>query len=71
MSSFSNKEPQPYTVRGIDLKCPVCNNDQFTTRRVLLNTPGMTFLNLDWADKNASCFVCSNCTHILWFLGDE
>lgn len=69
MSNFSNKEPQPFNVKGIDLKCPVCSNDKFRTKQVLLNTAAMSFFNLDWANRNANCFICSECTHIMWFFG--
>lgn len=34
----------------------------------MLNTRGMTFLKLDWADRSAKVLVCANCTHITWFL---
>jgi predicted nucleic-acid-binding Zn-ribbon protein len=63
------KEPQPVTVKGIQLKCPVCSNDRFHSKRVMLNTTMLTFLDLDWANREAQCFICSDCTHISWFYG--
>jgi hypothetical protein len=36
-----------------------------------LNTAIATFFNFDWANKSATCFVCSNCTHISWLLGKQ
>lgn len=69
MKKTLKQEPQPYQVKGHDLKCPVCNNDLFRTRRVQLNTALATFFNFDWANRSATCFICSNCTHISWFLG--
>jgi len=70
MSLFKEEEPQPVEVLGNELKCPVCGNQQFWTRRAQLNTAIATFFNLDWANRSATCFVCSECTHILWFLGE-
>ena len=68
MSRFTNQEAQPAVVKGHELKCPICNNGYFRTRRVLLNTPVATFFGFDWANRNAKCYICSNCTHIMWFL---
>lgn len=67
MDKFENQEPQSFVVKGYELKCPICNNRQFRTKCVLLNTTAMTFLNLDWANRNANCYVCSDCNHIIWF----
>ncbi|NIJ53845.1 hypothetical protein [Dyadobacter arcticus] len=69
MSLFSEDEPQPVEIKGNSLTCPVCTNKLFWTRDAQLNTPVATFFNLDWANRSATCFVCSDCTHILWFLG--
>ena len=69
MKSFKNKEPQTIQVRGNELKCPVCSNNIFWARKAQLNSAITTFLNLDWTDRSATCFVCSECTYIFWFLG--
>ncbi len=63
------KEPEIVQVAGNNLRCPVCSNDHFFTRRAQLNTSAASFFGLDWANRSATCFVCSNCTHISWFLG--
>lgn len=68
MEKFEDQESKTFIVKGYELKCPVCNNRHFRIKRVLLNTTAMTFLNLDWANRNANCYICSNCTHILWFM---
>lgn len=70
MSFFKEEEPQPVEVLGNELKCPVCSNVMFWTRQAQLNTAIATFFNLDWINRSATCFVCSKCTHILWFLGE-
>ena len=61
------KDPQTVQVKGIQLECPVCRNRLFWERRVQLNSSILTFLNLDWLDSEATCFICSECTHIIWF----
>jgi hypothetical protein len=70
MSLFKKEEPQPVTVYGNDLKCPVCGNNKFYKDRALMNKSMSTFFRMDWTDRSAFCFVCSNCTYIFWFLGE-
>jgi hypothetical protein len=67
MDTNEKLEPQSVVVKGYELKCPVCNNQQFCNKRILLNTTVMTLINLDWANRNANCYICSNCNHIMWF----
>jgi hypothetical protein len=69
MNLFKNQEPQTVAVNGHDLVCPVCTHRQFWKREAQLNSAVSTFFNLDWADRTATCFVCSQCTYIFWFLG--
>lgn len=71
MKLFEKEESQLIEVLGKPLVCPVCKNTKFWTKSVLLNTTVATFFNLDWANQNATCFICSECTHISWFLGKE
>ena len=55
-------------VNGHQLKCGHCGGGTFTQGRAMLNTAGMTFLKLDWLNKSADTFTCSDCGHIEWFL---
>jgi predicted nucleic-acid-binding Zn-ribbon protein len=71
MGIFREKEPQAIQVGENAFKCPVCGNHLFWTRRAQLNTPVATFFDLDWANKSATCYVCSRCTHISWFLNPQ
>jgi hypothetical protein len=34
------------------------------------NTAGLTFLNLDWANRSAATLTCTACGRIEWFLAD-
>lgn len=58
-------------VAGIILECPICKHNEFWTRKTLMNTVGLTFFNLDWANKTATNYVCNNCGHVLWFLNQN
>ena len=54
-------------IEGNKLSCPVCHHDQFWRRTTLLNTRGLTFMDWDWANKNAQNYVCSKCGFMYWF----
>lgn len=69
MRLFKKKEPQTVEVAGNLLRCPVCNNDLFWTRTTPINSSVSAFFNLPGSGRIATCFVCSECTHISWFLG--
>lgn len=71
MSIFKKSEPETVEIAGKPFKCPVCGNEYFRTRRAQLNTAVASFFDLDWANRSATCYVCSECTHISWFLGDQ
>lgn len=57
-------------LNGYELVCPICKGKKFDRRSSLLNTRGMTFLNLDWLDANAINYICNTCGYILWFIDD-
>jgi predicted nucleic-acid-binding Zn-ribbon protein len=59
--------PHSFRIQGKNITCPHCGNDQFEQRFILLNTPGMTFFNLDWANRTASVLACTRCSHLQWF----
>ncbi len=50
------------------LECIICNHTMFWYRETLMNTVGMSLLNLDWANKKATNYVCGNCGYVHWFL---
>jgi predicted nucleic-acid-binding Zn-ribbon protein len=57
-----------YEVSGIKAVCPHCKNTLFKSGSAQLNTAGMTYMGLDWANKSASTLVCNNCGNVQWFL---
>lgn len=56
-----------YEIAGAPLVCPHCECTHFNRDQVLLNTRGMSFLGLDWANGGADVYICKNCGHIDWF----
>ena len=63
------KEVKEFIIKGNKLTCPVCAKTRFWTRYTLMNTPGMTFFKLDWANRQAKNYVCDNCGYVMWFIG--
>ncbi len=61
---FTNK----YRLGGKEIVCPHCGHNEFDQAVALLNTPGMTFMGLDWANRTASVLSCRKCGTIEWFL---
>lgn len=59
-----------YIVAGKVVRCVHCTGDLFVEGRAQLNTAGMTFLNLDWANRSAATLTCTACGRIEWFLTD-
>jgi len=64
---FFTEEANRYEIPDKLLNCHHCNNDTFYTRQEQLHSPTTTFLNLEWLDKTATCYVCSECGYIHWF----
>jgi hypothetical protein len=59
--------PVSFQAGGQKVSCPHCKSEAFYEGRALLNTFGMTFLNLDWANKGATTLMCDQCGLIQWF----
>lgn len=63
-----SKDAKQITIAGNKLICPICRYDWFWHRTTLMNTRGLSFFNLDWANKEADNYVCDNCGHVMWFI---
>ena len=64
---MSENKPCEYEINDELVKCNHCKNTEFFKGTALLNTVGMTFLGLDWANRNAITLMCGNCGLIHWF----
>jgi len=56
-----------HSVNGIQIRCHICENEHLDKRKVQLNTKGMTFFGLDWANKSADVLTCQECGYLHWF----
>ena len=57
-----------FTVMDKTVVCTHCAHDHFAEGQAQLNTAGMTFLKLDWANSSAATLMCTRCGHIEWFM---
>lgn len=55
----------------IRLECQVCGHDEFAGRQAQLNTAFMSYLQLDFLNKTAECFVCCRCGYVHWFFPEN
>jgi hypothetical protein len=52
------------------LVCLICGHgDGFVKREVLMNTAGMSWLGLDWANKSGAGAICPRCGFVHTFMG--
>lgn len=63
-----SERPEVVLPDGRVLGCVVCGGRAFDRREVKLNTTGMSFMNLDWANKSADGAVCRSCGYVHSFL---
>lgn len=71
LESLASESAGPRTVAGHALRCAICGGERFWKRKTLMNTPGMTFFGVEWANRQAENYVCERCGHVLWFLREE
>ena len=57
--------------REIELVCPICGGKKFFERKTLMNTMGATLLGWDFANAEATNFICEDCSYIYWFMEDR
>lgn len=62
--------PLVATINGEVFHCLVCKGGLFTVRAIKLNTTGLEFLDLAWANRSSLGVICSHCGYIHEFLGD-
>ncbi|MGW1597529.1 hypothetical protein [Streptomyces sp. NPDC002343] len=50
------------------ITCQVCRGDLFRERGVKLNSTGMEFVKLAWADETATGLICWSCGYVHLFV---
>lgn len=64
-----SRSPNLVTIgsRRLPLYCLVCRGQLFDDREIKLNTSGMEFLDMGWANRSGTALICDNCTFVHTF----
>ena len=57
-------------LRGF-LSCQICGGLDFDQREIKMTTTGMTFFDLDWANKSAQGAICVRCGYVHTFMHSD
>lgn len=57
-----------FIVADQEIRCPHCGGNEFAEGRAQLNTPLLSFFDLDWANRTAHVLTCLGCSRLEWFL---
>jgi hypothetical protein len=68
MGILGKVKPRLATVARRPFECHVCQGRTFHDREVKLNTTGMEFLNLAWANASAIGLICLTCGYVHLFM---
>jgi len=60
----SKREVGEFEHAGKQIFCAHCGTSQFEKGEAQLNTPGLTLLGLDWANRTATVLACARCSRI-------
>jgi hypothetical protein len=52
------------------LLCLACRGQLFSEREIKLNTSGMEFFGLEWANRSGTALICDRCSFVYTFAGD-
>ena len=55
----------------VPLHCLVCRGQLFTDREIKLNTSGMEFLGMEWANRSGTALICDRCSFVHTFAGGD
>jgi hypothetical protein len=61
-------EPTTVDIHNRPLECQFCRHDYFWVHDVQLHTPVASFVNMEFANRTATCAICAKCGYIHWFL---
>ncbi|MGW7077737.1 hypothetical protein ACWGH2_23540 [Streptomyces sp. NPDC054871] len=64
-------KPRRAAIGAMWINCQVCGGDLFREREVKLNSSGMEFMNLAWANESATGLICWQCGYVQLFVNQE
>lgn len=68
-----SRSPSLVTVgpQRVPLHCLVCRGQLFTDREIKLNTSGMEFLGMEWANRSGTALIRDSCSFMHTFADNE
>jgi hypothetical protein len=69
--SRSSNAPNLVTIGERRLHCMFCQGQRFWYREVKMNTTGMEFFDMAWANQSAHGLICAACGYVHEFMGDN
>jgi hypothetical protein len=67
---YEGRDSGRFRVGGVMVRCSHCGGEEFDTGSALLNTRGRTLLGIDFTDRGANLLICTQCTHVEWFVDE-
>ncbi|THC52278.1 hypothetical protein [Streptomyces sp. A1499] len=64
-------KPVKAAIGAMWINCQVCGSERFRERDVKLNSFGMEFMKLAWADETATGLICWRCGYVHLFVNRE
>lgn len=69
-SPMFKRKPVTAMVGDRPVLCLICGAEQFWDRAVQLNTSGLEFLGVEWANASATGLICTECGYVHEFAGN-
>jgi|HubBroStandDraft_6_1064221.scaffolds.fasta_scaffold21135_4 predicted nucleic-acid-binding Zn-ribbon protein len=64
------RKPVAAMVGDHPVRCLICGGEEFWDRSVQLNTSGLEFLGIEWANAAATGLICTECGYVHEFAGN-
>ena len=64
-------KPVRAAIGDVWITCGICRGDVFRDREVKLNSSGMEFMNLGWANESATGLICWRCGYVQLFVNGD
>jgi hypothetical protein len=65
------RKPVHAAIGNAWITCQVCGSDLFRERAVLLNSVGLEFFKMAWADETATGLICWDCGYVHLFVNKD
>jgi hypothetical protein len=67
-AAIGNDGAKRYRAGGRSLACSACGGQTFARGTAQLQSAGMSFIGLEWTQKEATTLACATCSRVEFFL---